>query len=154
MRDIFKNARPLALIAVLLTLGLGIAACGDDEEDSSGASGGGGAYGSGAAETTETETETTTEETTAPSGEAPKAANVEIVDFTFGPETTTVRVGGKVNWANEDTAPHTATAQDGSFDTGTIDADKRGNATFKEAGTFAYFCEFHPYMKGTVEVVE
>jgi plastocyanin len=65
-----------------------------------------------------------------------------------------VQAGGKVTWQNQDTAPHTATADDGSFDTGTIEKGKLGSATFKEAGTFTYFCEIHPTMHGTVEVVE
>jgi plastocyanin len=152
MREIHRRLPALALIPVLVALGLGMVACGgDDDEGDSGGASGGGAYSGGAAQT---ETETTTEETTAPSGEAPTAAKVEIVDFTFSPETVTVQVGGKVNWANEDAAPHTATADDGSFDTGTIEQDKRGNATFKQAGSFSYICEIHPEMKGTVEVVE
>ena len=152
MREIFKRAPALALVPVLLALGLGMAACGGDDDDGdSGGASGGGAY-SGSAE--KTETETTTEETTAPSGEAPKAVKVEISDFTFKPATVTVQVDGKVNWANEDSATHTATAEDGSFDTGDIAEGKRGNATFKAAGTFAYICEIHPDMKGTIEVVE
>jgi plastocyanin len=65
-----------------------------------------------------------------------------------------VQVGGKVTWQNEDTAPHTATADDGSFDTGIVEKGKLGSATFKEPGTFTYFCEVHPTMHGTVEVVE
>jgi plastocyanin len=149
MRDTFRRLPLLALIPVLVAIGLGMAACGEDDEGDGGGASGGGPYGGGAAQT---ETETTTEE--AGGAAAPRAAKVEIVDFTFSPATTTVQVGGKVNWANEDTAPHTATADDGSFDTGTIDPDKRGNATFKEAGTFSYICSIHPEMKGTVEVVE
>ena len=136
-----------ALALLSLVPALGLAACGDDDEGDSGA----------AAETTTTETtttETTSEPAESPSGTAPKAAKVEIADFTFDPATTTIQVGGKVNWDNQDEATHTATAEDGSFDTGDIDSGKRGNATFKEAGTFAYFCEIHPEMKGTVEVVE
>ena len=153
MRATLRHKPVLALIPVLLALGLGLAACGGDDEDDSGGSSGGGPYGSGAGQT-ETETETEAADAPAPSGEAQKAVKVEIVDFTFSPATTTVQVGGKVNWANEDSAPHTATAEDGSFDTGTIEPDKRGNATFKEAGTFPYICEIHPEMTGTVEVVE
>jgi len=58
-----------------------------------------------------------------------------------------------VIWQNQDAAPHTATADDGSFDTGTIEQGKLGSETFKEAGTYLYFCEIHPDMRGTVEVV-
>jgi len=148
MREILRFLPKLALVPVLFAFAFGLAACGDDDEGDSGGESGGAAQ-------TQTETETeSTEPETAPSGEAPKAVKVEIADFAYVPATTTVQVGGKVNWANEDTAPHTATADDGIFDTGTIDPDKRGNATFKKAGTFSYFCELHPDMKGKVKVVE
>lgn len=65
-----------------------------------------------------------------------------------------IAVGGKVSWQNEDSAPHTATADDGSFDTGTLDKGKLKSETFKQAGTFPYYCEIHPTMHGSVEVVE
>lgn len=90
----------------------------------------------------------------APSGEAVRAAKVKIVEFVYGPDPVTVQVGGKVIWQNEDTAPHTATADDGSFDTGTLERGKIKSETFKQAGTYPYFCEIHPTMHGTVEVVE
>jgi plastocyanin len=88
------------------------------------------------------------------SSEAAHAEKVKIVEFVYGPDPVTVQVGGKVTWQNEDTAPHTATADDGSFDTGTIERGKIKSETFKQAGTFTYFCEIHPTMHGTVEVVE
>jgi plastocyanin len=90
----------------------------------------------------------------APSGEAVRAAKVMIAGFAFDPDPVTIQVGGKVIWQNEDNVPHTATAEDGSFDTGTIDEGKLKSETFKQAGTFAYVCTIHPGMSGTVEVVE
>lgn len=115
----------------------------------------------GSDDETTTESAPTTEATTeagsgtpAPSGEAAKAEKVKIVEFTYQPDPVTVQVGGKVIWQNEDTAPHTATADDGSFDTGTLEQGKLKSETFKQAGTYPYFCEIHPDMRGTVEVVE
>jgi plastocyanin len=142
--------KPL-LTAALVALSLGLVACGGSGSDS-----------------TSTETETTTEEAggsgsdeagstesePAPSGEAAKSEKIQIVEFSYEPDPVVVQVGGKVIWQNEDTAPHTATADDGSFDTGTIEKGKLGSATFKEPGTFTYHCEIHPTMHGTVEVVE
>ena len=146
--------KPL-LAAALVALSLGLVACGDSGSGStSGAetsppageeTGGSGGVTPGGEET---------ESEPAPSGEAKKSEKVEIVEFTYQPDPVVVQVGGKVIWQNEDTAPHTATADDGSFDTGTIEKGKLGSATFKEAGTFTYFCEIHPTMHGTVEVVE
>jgi plastocyanin len=138
------------LTAALVALSLGLAACGGSDSDSS----------STEAETAPPASEETTEATEstesepAPSGEASKSEKVDIVEFTYQPDPVVVQVGGKVIWQNQDTAPHTATADDGSFDTDTIEKGKIGSETFKEAGTFTYFCEIHPTMKGTVEVVE
>ena len=148
--------KPLFL-AALVALSLGLVACGDSGSNSTseaeppaagqeaGAQEQGAEEGEGSAES---------ESEPAPSGEAAKSEKVEIVEFAYQPDPVVVQVGGKVIWQNQDTAPHTATADDGSFDTGTIEKGKLGSATFKEAGTFTYFCEIHPTMHGTVEVVE
>jgi plastocyanin len=141
------SSKPL-LTAALVVLSLGLAACGSGGSDSSSSEADTAPAGqeSGTAEATESEP--------APSGEAAKAEKVQIVEFSYEPDPVVVQVGGKVTWQNEDSAPHTATADDKSFDTGTIEQGKIGSATFKEAGTFTYFCEIHPTMHGTVEVVE
>jgi plastocyanin len=138
-----KLRASLAPILILLTLGL--VACGGSDDD-----------------TTTTQVETTTDTTSeepsgnapAPSGEAVRAAKVRIVDFSYEPDPVTIQVGGKVIWQNEDSDPHTATADDGSFDTGTIEEGKIKSETFKDAGTYSYFCEIHPSMHGTIEVVD
>lgn len=126
------------LVPVLVALSLGLAACGGDSDSSGGETAGVETIGSEAA----------------PSGEAARSEKVEIVEFAYQPDPVVVAVGGKVIWQNEDSAPHTATADDGSFDTGTLDKGKLKSETFKQAGTFPYFCEIHPTMHGTVEVVE
>ena len=77
---------------------------------------------------------------------------VSIVNFAFDPAELTVPAGTTVTWENTDTAPHTATAEDGSFDTGRIAQNASGSATFDQPGTFAYRCEFHPDMQGTITV--
>ena len=136
--------------AALVALSLGLAACGGSGSDTSSTAG---ETSPPAAESTTEGTESTESEP-APSGEASKSEKVDIVEFTYQPDPVVVQAGGKVIWQNQDTAPHTATADDGSFDTGTIEKGKIGSETFKEAGTFAYFCEIHPDMRGTVEVVE
>lgn len=136
--------------AALVALSLGLVACGDSGSDSTS----GAETAPPASEETSPEETESTESEPAPSGEAAKSEKVDIVEFTYQPDPVVVQVDGKVIWQNQDTAPHTATADDGSWDTGTIEKGKIGSATFKEAGTFTYFCEIHPDMKGTVEVVE
>ena len=61
-------------------------------------------------------------------------------------------MGDTVTWSNAGPTPHSATASDGSFDTGILDKGGSGSHTFTQAGTFAYICTPHPYMKGTVVV--
>jgi plastocyanin len=147
------------LTAALVALSLGLVACGSSGSDSSSTEAETAPAGqeSGSAESTEGETGSESESMeseAAPSGEAQKSEKVQIVEFAYEPDPVVVQVGGKVTWQNEDSAPHTATADDGSFETGTIEEGKLGSATFKEAGTFTYHCEIHPTMHGTVEVVE
>ena len=78
-----------------------------------------------------------------------------MVDFSFDKPKVTIQAGGKVIWKNMGQAPHTATADDGSFDTGTVEPGKLKAETeaFKQPGTFAYHCTIHAQMHGTVVVV-
>jgi len=80
-------------------------------------------------------------------------AAVMIRGFKFEPAATTVAVGTVVTWTNQDTAPHTATSVTaGKFDTGTIEQNQSKSVTLNEAGTFEYFCQIHPQMRGTLTV--
>jgi plastocyanin len=89
------------------------------------------------------------------SGKAHAAASASVTmgDFFFSPASVTVAVGDTITWHNTGQAPHTATADDGSFDTGTINAGGSGSHRFSTAGTFSYICTIHPNMKGTVRVL-
>lgn len=128
----------------LIALAFGLSACGGgDDGDTSTVT----------ESTTDASSETGASDPT-PSGAAARAEKVEIVDFAYDPDPVTVQVGGKVTWLNQDSAPHTATAEEGSFDTGTLEEGKLKSETFKRAGTYAYICEIHPDMHGVVEVVE
>lgn len=82
---------------------------------------------------------------------------VPISDFLYEPEQLTVAVGTKVTFTNEDSAPHTATSgqsptADGVFETGTLKEGQSKAVKLTKAGTFAYYCAIHPFMKGTVTV--
>ena len=90
--------------------------------------------------------------TTTPTAAAESTDKVDIADFAFDPETISVNSGTEVTWRNSDDATHTATADDGSFDTGDLDRGDAKSVTFDKAGSFTYYCRFHPFMKATVEV--
>jgi plastocyanin len=82
----------------------------------------------------------------------PAPGKVAIADFDYDPKAITVQAGTTVTWTNSDDAAHTATAEDGSFDTGTLDRGDSKTVSFDEPGTYAYYCRFHAFMKATVEV--
>ena len=75
-----------------------------------------------------------------------------IVDFAFQPASITVRAGTTVTWTNTGGAPHTATADDGSFDSGSLSGGSTFSQPFTKAGTYAYHCAIHTSMKWTVVV--
>lgn len=77
---------------------------------------------------------------------------VTISDFAFSPANLTISAGDRVVFVNNDGAPHTATANNGSFDTGRLNRGEQAALTFNSAGSFDYFCEFHRRMTGTITV--
>ena len=87
-----------------------------------------------------------------PKALAAASGSVTIADFTFAPATITVNQGDTVTWNNNGPTPHSATANDGSFDTGILKKGQTSSHTFDQAGTFSYFCKPHPFMKATVVV--
>ena len=87
-----------------------------------------------------------------PAARAAASGSVTIVDFSFSPGTITINQGDTVTWVNDGPTPHSATASDGSFDTGVFPAGQSRSHTFAQAGTFAYICTPHPNMRGTVVV--
>jgi plastocyanin len=80
------------------------------------------------------------------------AAAVEIKNFAFNAATITVPVGTTVTWTNDDSTAHTVSQVGGGFESGKLDPGKTFSYTFDTAGSYDYFCQFHPNMKGTVVV--
>jgi plastocyanin len=77
---------------------------------------------------------------------------VAIRNYDFAPKSLTVRVGTRVTWTNDDATAHTATADHGGFDTGTVAPKASRTVDFKHPGTFTYHCVFHAFMTATVTV--
>lgn len=109
--------------------------------------------------TTVAATPTTTTPTTTTSGPTKKVTIMtdSSGSFAFSPATLTVSVGTTVTWTNMTGAPHTVTSNDGkSFDSGiNTPIGAQGGTfsfTFTKAGTFAYHCQFHTFMMGTIIV--
>jgi LPXTG-motif cell wall-anchored protein len=87
-----------------------------------------------------------------PKAIAAASSSVTIADFSFAPASISISQGDTVTWTNNGPTPHSATATNGSFDTGIFPKGQSRTHTFNEAGTFSYICTPHPYMKGTVVV--
>lgn len=79
------------------------------------------------------------------------AGRVTIKSFTFAPQPITAHVGDTLTVVNEDDAPHSLTAVDGSFTTGIF---TKGTKTFtvSTAGELAFHCEVHNFMTGVIQV--
>ena len=66
----------------------------------------------------------------------------------FSPANDTVAVGATVTWTIRSGAPHTVTATDGSFDSGSRNNGQTFQHTFDAAGTYRYYCRFHGSPQG------
>jgi plastocyanin len=77
---------------------------------------------------------------------------VKIDNFTFNPQTITVKAGTTVVWTNGDDIPHTATSKTGVFRSKALDTGDKFSFTFTTPGSFSYFCALHPHMTGTIVV--
>ena len=78
--------------------------------------------------------------------------DVYIVRSIYGPDPLGIQPGTTVTWTNEDRTPHTVTDVDYAFDSGYLAQEDTYSRTFDTPGTFAYFCVYHPRMRGTVIV--
>ena len=78
--------------------------------------------------------------------------SVAVKDFAFNPADITATVGQTITFANGDSAPHTATLDDGSCTTPNIAPGSSDGLTFTAAGTYPFHCNVHPNMKGTITV--
>ena len=114
-------------LSVVALLG---AACGGDDDGGSSENGGGDSGGGG-------------------------SVTLNAVDFAFDPTDLSVGAGGTIEFTNEDDAEHNMTAEDAGIDE---DVDAGGSTSISlegvEAGSYDFFCEYHPDMKGTLEVTE
>lgn len=77
---------------------------------------------------------------------------INIQNFAFSPAELTIKKGDTVKWTNLDSVAHTATSDNGTFDSGLLSQNQSWSKTFNETGTFEYHCTPHPYMKAKIIV--
>jgi plastocyanin len=70
----------------------------------------------------------------------------------YSPAELTVRRGDTVVWVNKDPFPHTATADDKSFNSGSIAVNGTWKYVATKDGVHSFTCNFHPTMKGKLTV--
>jgi plastocyanin len=81
------------------------------------------------------------------------ASSISIDNFTFNPQTLTVKAGTTVTWTNKDDIPHGIASANNAFSRGkAMDTDDSFSFTFTTPGTYQYFCYIHPHMTGTIVV--
>lgn len=63
----------------------------------------------------------------------------------FDPDTLEIEVGTTVLWRNQDNVAHTTTADNGTWDSGTMNGGETFEWTFDEAGEYSYHCIPHAF---------
>ena len=77
-----------------------------------------------------------------------------INDHAFDPAQLSIASGTTLTIVNTDTKKHTATADNGLFDTGVLEPGESFEIYFEGSGTVTYHCKLHPDMKGSIIVGE
>ena len=81
------------------------------------------------------------------------AGAISIDNFTFRPQTLTLKTGTTVTWTNRDDIPHGIGTENNAFTKSrALDTDDTYSCTFATPGTYQCFCYIHPFMVGTVVV--
>jgi plastocyanin len=80
------------------------------------------------------------------------AVEITIDNFSFTPETVTVKTGTHVTWKNRDDIPHTVVSSDNLFKSKALDTDDKFSFTPGKPGTYTYFCSLHPKMTAKLVV--
>lgn len=91
-------------------------------------------------------------QTTVPATQAMENA-ISIDNFTFTPQTLTVKAGATVTWTNKDDIPHGVQSVNNAFARSkALDTDDSYSVKLATPGTYKYFCYVHPHMTGTIVV--
>jgi len=87
-----------------------------------------------------------------PAQDPPKPVAVDIDNFKFGIVSLNIAAGTTVTWTNRDDVPHTVVSLTKVFKSPALDTGDHFSFTFKDAGTFEYYCSMHPRMTGKIVV--
>jgi plastocyanin len=82
----------------------------------------------------------------------PSSTTVDISNHAFNPTQLNVAPDTTVTFVNNNTEPHTATADNGLFDSGVLEPGSSYDVWLDGTGTVTYHCELHPDMRGSIGV--
>jgi plastocyanin len=132
--------KKIVLLCMTVCLAVVVAACGSESSytTSEGDSG--------------TATATASPATTTSTAAEVSGPTITMANMSFG-EPVTVAPGATVTVKNDDSAEHSVTSQtEGTFDVH-VDSGEQGTLTAPtEPGEYAFYCVYHPSMKGTLIV--
>ena len=77
---------------------------------------------------------------------------VTLDKMAFGPTPKSIHVGDTIEWVNNDIFVHSATAKNKALDV-ELKPTAHMWTTFHAAGTYPFFCRYHPGMAGTLVVI-
>ncbi|MBA2519803.1 MAG: cupredoxin domain-containing protein [Chloroflexia bacterium] len=91
----------------------------------------------------------------APTGQRAETVEIVITDSGYTPSRLEILPGTEVVWSNQSAMAHDVGSDNLGFrDSGLLDAGDEFRQRFTTAGTFHYTCGPHPFMTGTIVVVE
>ena len=77
---------------------------------------------------------------------------IDISGMAFSESTITISIGDIITWTNQDSAPHSVTADNGEFDSGALNNGESFTFIFNTVGTYTYHCSIHNGMTATIIV--
>ena len=83
---------------------------------------------------------------------SPKTVHISIVGYAYSPSQVIISKGDTVIWTNQDSVRHDVNGD--GIESSLLSKGETFSMTFNKAGTYNYICTPHPYMKGSVIVVE
>lgn len=83
-----------------------------------------------------------------------ESVRISMTDDRYTPSRLTIKAGATVTWVNDGNNLHTASALDGSFESGSLSRGEAFSYTFGRPGVYAIICRLHLFqnMRGTITV--
>jgi plastocyanin len=80
------------------------------------------------------------------------AVTIAMKDIQFVPTDVTIKAGQTVAWVNDESVQHDVVETNGLFKSPLLTKGQSFTFTFKDPGSYPFYCSIHPQMKGTVTV--